>query len=400
MPNSPNQNDVTIIGASASGLMCAIEAGRRGRKVVVLDHAPKAGKKILIAGGGKCNFTNYDVGADHYLSHNPHFCKSALSRFTQWDFIAMLEQHQIPYHEREHGQLFCDRSAADIQQMLLDECQKAHVEIRLDTTIESIERSIKEERGGFTLQSSRGAYRCESLVVASGGLSIPKMGATPLGYRIAEQFGHTIQPTRAGLVPLTLHPAEKARFSPLSGIALEVTVHNRRARFRENLLFTHRGLSGPAILQISSYWQPGEAIEINLLPDLDLQGYLDAEQQAHPNSQLKSALNRLLPKRLLAQLIDPHTGEQLLKSLSRAQRKQIEQQLQQWSVYPNGTEGYRTAEVTVGGVDCDQLSSKTMESKRQPGLYFVGEVVDVTGWLGGYNLQWAWSSGWSAGQVV
>lgn len=396
MPSSTYPHDVIIIGASASGLMCAIEAGKRDRKVTVLDHAKKAGKKILIAGGGKCNFTNYTVSAENYLSHNPHFCKSALSRFTQWDFIAMMEAHQISYHERDHGQLFCDHSAADIQQMLLQECDHAGVEIQLDTIIDKIEPCDSH----FTLQTSRGTYQSESLVVATGGLSIPKMGATPLGYRIAEQFGHTIQPTAPALVPFTLSPKESSRFSPLSGIAVEAIVSNQQIQFRENLLFTHRGLSGPVILQISSYWKPGESITINLLPDLDLQAHLDREQQAHPNSQLKTRLNRLLPKRLVAKLIKAEIGEQPLKAVTPEIRRQLQQQLQQWTIQPSGTEGYRTAEVTTGGVDCDQLSSKTMESKRQAGLYFVGEVVDVTGWLGGYNLQWAWSSGWSAGQVV
>ena len=280
--------------------------------------------------------------------------------------------------------------------MLLEECQNANVKIQLDITIDSVEAGDNS----FILQSSRGVWQGESLVVATGGLSIPKMGATPLGYRIAEQFGHILQPTAPGLVPFTLQPQEKARFSPLSGIALEAIVHNEHAQFRENLLFTHRGLSGPVILQISSYWQPGESITINLLPDLELDEYLEKQRQAHPNSQIKTSLGKLLPKRLVAQLIQPTIGEQPLKSLTAETHRQVQQQLQQWTIQPNGTEGYRTAEVTVGGVDCDQLSSKTMESKLQPGLYFVGEVMDVTGWLGGYNLQWAWSSGWCAGQVV
>ncbi len=394
--SSSSHHDVLIIGASASGLMCAIEAGKRGRKVMVLDHAKRAGKKILIAGGGQCNFTNYDVTAEHYLSHNPHFCKSALSRFTQWDFIAMMEAHQIPYHERDHGQLFCDHSAADIQQMLLQECRDADISIQLDTTINCVETC----GNNFILRTSRGAYQGKSLVIATGGLSIPKMGATPLGYRIAEQFGHTVQPTTPGLVPLTLHPQDKVRFSSLTGIAVEAITHNEHAQFRENLLFTHRGLSGPVILQISSYWKPGESITINLLPDLDLEEYLKKQQKGHPNSQLKTSLGKLLPKRLVTQLINPEIGEQPLKALTTETRTQVQQLLQQWTIQPNGTEGYRTAEVTTGGVDCDQLSSKTMESRLQPGLYFVGEVMDVTGWLGGYNLQWAWSSGWCAGQVV
>lgn len=395
MPSSTTQTDVIIIGASASGLMCAIHAGQRGRKVIVLDHAEKAGKKILIAGGGRCNFTNYEVSAENYLSHNPHFCKSALSRFTQWDFIAMVEEHKIPYHQRDHGQLFCDQSARDILSMLLEECHQAGIEIHLNTKIDQVSQS----GGIFHIQTDKGDYQSSSLVIATGGLSIPKMGATPFGYRIAEQFGHHIWPTTAGLVPLTLHTEEKSRFGALSGIALEVIVSNARNHFRENLLFTHRGLSGPAILQISSYWKPGEPIQINLLPDLDLVEYLTGEQSTHPNIQLKSALNQLLPKRLVPLLLG-QPSESRLCTLSQRDFENIATLLQCWEIQPNGTEGYRTAEVTVGGVDCDQLSSKTMESKKVPGLYFIGEVVDVTGWLGGYNLQWAWSSGWSAGQVA
>jgi len=394
--SSTLQTDVVIIGASASGLMCAIHAGRRGRKVILLDHAEKAGKKILIAGGGRCNFTNYEVSAENYLSHNPHFCKSALSRFTQWDFIAMMEEHQIPYHERDHGQLFCDESARDILDMLLSECRKADITIQLNTKIESIEKVDQQ----FTIQTDKQAVQGRSLVIASGGLSIPKMGASPLGYRIAKQFGHTIRPTTAGLVPFTLHAQDRERFGTLSGIAVEVVVSSERNQFRENMLFTHRGLSGPAILQISSYWKPGESIEIKLLPDLDLIEHLTTEQQSHPNSQLKSCINKLLPKRLVALLLTQQQAERPLRSLSQQELEEVSEQLQRWTIQPNGTEGYRTAEVTLGGVDCDELSSKTMESKKEPGLYFVGEVMDVTGWLGGYNLQWAWSSGWCAGGAV
>ena len=396
MTSSSSQADVLIIGASASGLMCAIHAGQRGRKVILLDHAEKAGKKILIAGGGRCNFTNTEVSAENYLSHNIHFCKSALSRFTQWDFIAMVEAYQIPYHQRNHGQLFCDKSARDILMMLLEECRKVGIELSLNTDIET----VKKTDGIFTVTTPAISYQSESLVVATGGLSIPKMGATPFGYQVASQFHHHIWPTTAGLVPLTLHQTEKARFGTLSGIAVEAVVSNSRNQFREKLLFTHRGLSGPAILQISSYWRPGESIQINLLPDLEFIEYIHKQQLEHPNSQLKNVINKLLPKRLVALLLDESLAETPLHSLVQQQVEQVTSQFQQWSIQPNGTEGYRTAEVTLGGVDCNELSSKTMESKKEDGLYFIGEVVDVTGWLGGYNLQWAWSSGWGAGQVV
>lgn len=392
-----NSTDVIIIGASASGLMCAIEAGKRGRKVIVLDHANKAGKKILMSGGGRCNFTNYDISAENYLSHNPHFCKSALSRFTQWDFIALVEQYKIAYHEREHGQLFCDVSAKAILAMLLAECKQAGVKIILNCGIEQVE---KADIPGFVVHSSQGKFNCESLVIATGGLSIPKMGATPFGYKIAEQFGLKVWPTRAGLVPFTLHKKDKERFVPLSGIAIESVVQAGDISFRENILFTHRGLSGPAILQLSSYWQPGEPVQINLLPGIDLAESLHTAKQTHPRQQLKTAIASHLPKRLVTVLLDENTANQTLHDVSHKQIEQIARQFHEWNIVPNGTEGYRTAEVTVGGVDCDELSSKTMQSHEVPGLYFIGEVVDVTGWLGGYNFQWSWSSGWSAGQVV
>lgn len=397
MPTAITTKDVVIIGASASGLMCAIEAGKRGRNVIVLDHANKAGKKILMSGGGRCNFTNYDVSANNYISHNPHFCKSALSRFTQWDFIAMVNDYHIPYHEREHGQLFCNDSAKDILNMLLAECNKAGAKIQLNCDIGDITRL---DNGHFSISTSKGHFDSASLVVASGGLSIPKMCATPLGYKIAEQFAINIWPTTAGLVPFTLQPADKERFSPLSGIAINASVSSQRATFRENILFTHRGLSGPAILQISSYWQPGESISINLLPDIDLAEQLKKAQQQHPQQLLKTWLGQLLPKRVIGTLLDDALLNSPLQSIPHKQFVNIAQQLQAWHIKPNGTEGYRTAEVTLGGVDCDALSSKTMESKSVAGLYFIGEVVDVSGWLGGYNFQWAWSSAWCAGQYV
>jgi len=391
--------DVLIIGASASGLMCAIEAGKRGRKVIVLDHANKAGKKILMSGGGRCNFTNYDVSANNFISHNSHFCKSALSRYTQWDFIALVEKYKIPYHERDHGQLFCDISAKDILEMLLTECKKVNVEIKLKTEIKGI-KLIDKADINFKISTSNKHHSTTSLVIACGGLSIPKMSASPFGYKIAEQFNHNIWPTSAGLVPFTLHTHDKEYFSQLSGIAVDCTVSNERTEFRENILFTHRGLSGPVILQVSSYWQPGEAITINLLPDLDLPDFLRTKQSSHPKMKLKNILHELLPKRLISAILTASDLDTYLHSISNQKFTDITKQLQQKQIKPNGTEGYRTAEVTLGGVDCNELSSKTMESCKVPGLYFIGEVVDVTGWLGGYNFQWAWSSGWCAGQFV
>lgn len=397
MSDSPIQTDILIIGASASGLMCAIEAGKRGRKVIVLDHVNKPGKKILMSGGGRCNFTNYHVSAENYISHNPHFCKSALSRYTQWDFLALVNQYEIPFHERSNGQLFCNNSAKDILNMLLSECEKYSVTIKLKTEISRLE---KLPNNNFQITTDSKNYTCQSLVVATGGLSIPKMCATPLGYKIAQQFGMKVWPTSAGLVAFTLQPEDKERFSPLSGIAIESVVSNQRISFRENILYTHRGLSGPAILQISSYWQPGESISINLLPDINLAEMLKKAQQQHPQQQLKNYLALHLPKRVIDALVEESLSDKALQTLSHKEFKSVADQLQNWTIKPNATLGYRTAEVTLGGVDCDTLSSKSMESRTIPGLYFIGEVVDVTGWLGGYNFQWAWSSGWCAGQYV
>jgi len=388
------ETDVIIIGAGASGLMCAIEAGKRGRRVMVIDHANKAGKKILMSGGGRCNFTNLSIEPRNYLSHNPHFCKSALSRYSQWDFLSLVTRYQIPHHERAHGQLFCNDSARDILTMLLTECENAGVVINLDTSIDSISKSAD----GFHLITSAGRLTCQSLVVASGGLSIPKMGATPFGYKIAEQFGIPVRPTYAGLVPFTLQPEDKEKFSALSGIAVPCVVSNQKQHFAENVLFTHRGLSGPAILQISSYWRPGQKVEINLLPHSDLAQELKTQRQQKQKSKLKTVLEAHLPKRLLSCLLSEQSLNTTLPDMSDKHIGQIAEQINCWTIKPNGTEGYRTAEVTCGGVDCDALSSQSMESKNVPGLYFIGEVVDVTGWLGGYNFQWAWSSGWCAGQ--
>lgn len=397
MSDKNRQTDVVIIGASASGLMCAIEAGKRGRKVIVLDHANKAGKKILMSGGGRCNFTNMDVDASNFISHNPHFCKSALTRYTQWDFIALVDEYQIPYHQRDLGKLFCDDSAKDILNMLLAECKKVNVKILLNTDVKDI---AKAENESFIVNTSSGNFSSTSLVIASGGLSIPKMCASPLGYKVAEQFGHHIWPTSPGLVPFTLQPHDKEKLEVLSGISVEANVSNKRIQFKENILFTHRGLSGPAILQLSSYWNSGEEIEINLLPDVDVVEVLKARQAAQPNIKLKTLLSTLLPKRLVPALFDQVALDTPLQELSNVRISNIAKQLHQWKIKPNGTEGYRTAEVTLGGVDCNELSSKTMQSNKVSGLYFIGEVVDITGWLGGYNFQWAWSSGWCAGQVV
>lgn len=388
------ETDIIIIGAGASGLMCAIEAGKRGRRVVVIDHANKAGKKILMSGGGRCNFTNLSIEPQNYLSHNPHFCKSALSRYSQWNFLSLVTRYQIPHHERAHGQLFCNDSARDILTMLLAECENAGVVIKLNTSVDSLSKTAD----GFHLITSAGRFACQSLVVASGGLSIPKMGATPFGYKIAEQFGIPVRPTYAGLVPFTLQPEDKEKFSALSGIAVPCVVSNQKQHFAENVLFTHRGLSGPAILQISSYWRPGEKVEINLLPHSDLAQELKTQRQQKQKSKLKTVLEAHLPKRLLSCLLSEQSLNTTLPDMSDKHIGQIAEQINCWTIKPNGTEGYRTAEVTCGGVDCDALSSQTMESKNVPGLYFIGEVVDVTGWLGGYNFQWAWSSGWCAGQ--
>ncbi|RUO72262.1 NAD(P)/FAD-dependent oxidoreductase [Pseudidiomarina sediminum] len=381
--------DVIIIGAGAAGLHCAWQAAARGLKVVVLDHAKQAGKKILISGGGRCNFTNMYASPENYLSQNPHFCKSALSRYTQWDFIALVEKHGIAYHEKTLGQLFCDDSAKAIVRMLLDECDQHGAKVQLRTDIEQV--SWQDER--YQCVTSQGVFQAPQLVVACGGLSMPKLGATPFGYQLAEQFGHRILPVRAGLVPFTLHDAEKQAYSELSGLALDVTASTDATSFKEAMLFTHRGLSGPAILQISSYWQPGETVQIDLLPGHDAHTELQQLKQSRPKLGLRSVLQQWFPKRFALTFAEQQQWpDKNLADCSNALLTQVADTLHAWPVKPNGTEGYRTAEVTLGGVDTDQLSSKTMASKHQPGLYFIGEVVDVTGWLGGYNFQWAWAS--------
>lgn len=391
------QRDVIIIGAGAAGLFCAAEAGKRGRSVEVLDHAKKVGRKILMSGGGRCNFTNMYASAENFLSDNPHFCKSALSRYTQWDFIGLVAQYGIAYHEKTLGQLFCDDTAADIVKLLLSECDKSGATVTTRCEIISIDKTAD----GFVLSTSLGEYRCESLVVATGGLSMPKLGASPFGYKIAEQFGLPVLPTRAGLVPFTLHDQDKARLSELSGVAIDVSASANDTSFKEALLFTHRGLSGPSMLQISSYWHPGEAIEINTLPTENAHEWLMQTRQESPDALLATCLGRVFPKRVAQALIEWHAWRNVpIKQLDNKVLSTIADKLQRWEIKPNGTEGYRTAEVTLGGVDTNALSSKTMMAKNVEGLFFIGEVVDVTGWLGGYNFQWAWSSAWAAGQVV
>ncbi|ELV8625477.1 NAD(P)/FAD-dependent oxidoreductase [Vibrio cidicii] len=392
------QFDVVIIGAGAAGLMCAAEAGRRGRRVLVVDHAKKPGRKILISGGGRCNFTNNDVSAKNYLCRNPHFVKSALSQYSNWDFISMIYKYGIEFEERDHGQLFCVDSAKEIVNMLLSECDQPNITQRYQVQLTEIEKTEQ----GFVLRAGAEVFVCQSLVVATGGLSMPKLGATPYGYKIAEQFGIPVVPTCAGLVPFTLHKEDKEAFAELSGIAIpsEITAEDG-TMFKEALLFTHRGLSGPAVLQISSYWQAGQAVNVNLVPEVDLHELLTRNLEKHPNQSMKNTLAKVLPKRLVEVLIERNElSDKPLKQYNSKEWQTVIETLQQWKIAPNGTEGYRTAEVTLGGVDTDYLSSKTMECKTVSGLYFIGEVMDVTGWLGGYNFQWCWSSGFVAGQWV
>lgn len=457
------KSDVIIIGAGASGLMCAIAAGKRGRKVVVIDHAKEPANKILMSGGGRCNFTNLNISSQSYISNNPHFCKSALKQYTQWDFIELLRYHNIRFEERSHGQLFCLNSSREILDMLLKECKKVNVKFSMSCTIDKIERrecsqtlykagpadtrkqieSEEDDKNNiscgedhiFLISTSSTVYQCRSLVIATGGLAQPSSGATPFGYQIAEQFGIKVWPPSAGLVPFTLTPSDKTVSAPLSGISVESIVQIERVSsekensetkrsekgvaekkssnktasrrdlsgkisFRENILFTHRGLSGPAILQISSYWHPGDSIVVNLLPDLNLFDALILKQRELKSRKLKSILSEMLPRRLITAVVPERYCEMRFGDISNRDLRQIADRLQRWVIKPGGSEGYRTAEVTVGGVDCDAISSKTMEAREVKGLFFTGELLDVTGWLGGYNLQWAWSSGWCAGQAV
>ncbi|MRT09862.1 aminoacetone oxidase family FAD-binding enzyme [Pantoea agglomerans] len=392
------QFDVIIIGAGAAGLFCAAQAGQRGRRVLLLDNGKKPGRKILMSGGGRCNFTNLYTEPAAYLSHNPHFCKSALARYTQWDFIDLVNRHGIAWHEKTLGQLFCDDSAQQIVDLLLAECDKGNVTLRLRSKVLSVAR----DESGYTLQLNGSTVQAEKLVIASGGLSMPGLGATPFGYKIAEQFGLSVFPTRAALVPFTLHKPLLEQLQTLSGVALETTIDAQDGtRFKEAMLFTHRGLSGPAVLQISSYWLPGEFVTIDLSPATPLEAFLTAQREAHPNLSLKNSLAKILPKRLVEVLQALKVVPDItLKQLNSKQQTELAQTLHAWRIQPNGTEGYRTAEVTLGGVDTTQLSSKTMEARAVPGLYFIGEVADVTGWLGGYNFQWAWSSAWACAQAL
>ena len=385
--------DVVVIGAGAAGMMCAGIAGQRGRKVLVLEAAKAPGEKICISGGGRCNFTNLYASPAQFLSANPHFCISALSRYTQQDFMALVARHRIGWHEKALGQLFCDGSAGQIIDMLLDEMRRGGVELRLKVQVQYVEKT----GDGFTVQLASGdVLECGALVVATGGKSIPKMGATDFGYRLAEQFGVPVMDTRPGLVPLTFGGELQERLTPLAGVAVPARVTCGKTRFDEALLFTHRGLSGPAILQISSYWREGADIAINLLPGSNAMEALRAARQQSGKQSALTVLAGLLPRRLAKEIAEPDY-EGALGGLSDAKLEALAAQINDWRLVPAGTEGYRTAEVTLGGIDTHALDSKTMQARAVPGLYFIGEVVDVTGWLGGYNFQWAWSSGWCAG---
>ena len=394
--------DAIVIGAGAAGLMCALTAGARGKRVLVLDHAERVGKKILMSGGGRCNFTNTGTSPGNFLSANPHFCKSALARYTPEDFIALVDRHGIAWHEKELGQLFCDDSASHIVRMLLDECEQAHARVLTHCAVTAVTRS--EGDGVFAVTSSRGQFFAENLVVATGGLSIPRIGATGFGYALARQFGHSVLPTRAGLVPLTLGGPHAQALTELSGVALPVCVETQGVAFRNRMLLTHRGVSGPAILQISSYWQPPAPLRVDLLPEQDAETALREAQRDRPATELRTLLGEWWPKRFAQAFcahwlpdIDPTRA---LRSLAPREVLTIAQALSHWSLPANGDEGYRTAEVTLGGVDTRELSSASMQSQRVRGMYFIGEVVDVTGWLGGYNFQWAWASGHAAGLAL
>ena len=389
--------EVLIIGAGAAGLMCAATAGYRGRSVTVIDMGKKPARKILISGGGRCNFTNTNASPENYICQNPHFAKSALSRYSADDFIELVDRHGLNYHHKTLGQLFCDNSAQDLVDILLTECEWAGVNIAMRSEV----LSVKANSEGYLVVTNNQTYQCQSLVVASGGLTMPKLGASPIGYKIAEQFGLQVLPTTAALVPFTLHEHDKKRFDGLSGISIycQVTSENG-VSFNENILFTHRGLSGPAILQISSYWQAGQAVTINLLPEQTLSETIAQWQKEQPQKSVKNLLSSILPKRFIEAIASENIPEKSVNQLSHAEIASLHQYFHHWQIKPNGTEGYRTAEVTLGGVNTDELSSKTFASKKQPNLYFVGEVIDVTGWLGGYNFQFCWASGVACGQVV
>jgi predicted Rossmann fold flavoprotein len=387
--------DVVILGAGAAGLMCALRAGQRGRKVFLLDHAQQVGPKILISGGGRCNFTNRQISQDRYISSNPHFCLSALKSYTQNDFIALVEKHKIPYHEKTLGQLFCDTSARDIIGMLLMECQLGHVEIGLSQQISDISKP-----DSFNIRSTQGVIEADKLVIATGGISIPKMGATGLAYTIAEQFGLKLTTTSPALVPVTFDGKQLDFMRALSGVALDIIARYGKHSFRENMIFTHRGLSGPAVLQISSYWEDGQDIVLDLAPDVHVENFLLDRKRVRPKAELQTILSEILPQRLAQSLTAEYFTATPIGELADKYLKEAAQTLKSWKLKPTGTEGYAKAEVTLGGIDTAALSSKTMAVKTVPGLYFIGEALDVTGWLGGYNFQWAWSSGWAAGSDI
>lgn len=391
MGRSIHKYDALILGAGAAGLMCAVEAGKRGRRVAVLERAERPGKKILISGGGRCNFTNLHCTPENFISGNPHFAKSALARYTPADFIALVEKHSIPYHEKTLGQLFCDRSAQDILRMLESECAAAGVELFTKVAMQDVTRTDQ-----FEVQAADNSFRAPVMVVATGGLSIPKMGASGFGYDLARQFGVKARATQPGLVPLTFGAEDSGRYADLAGVSTEVFASCGGRRFREKMLITHRGLSGPAVLQISSYWKKAQAVSLDLVPDNEVTKALLQPQSPRTVAALLTATQVFLPKRLASQWLESHTPT----SWTNASLRDFERQIHDWQVFPAGTEGYDKAEVTVGGVDTDELSAKTMESRKVPGLYFIGEVVDVTGQLGGFNFQWAWASGACAGRAI
>ncbi|NOX40907.1 MAG: NAD(P)/FAD-dependent oxidoreductase [Alphaproteobacteria bacterium] len=388
--------DVVIIGAGAAGMMCAVEAGARGRRVLLLDHAKSLGEKIRISGGGRCNFTNLDCRAEAFLSQNPKFAISALSRFSQWDFIDRIEAEGIAWHEKTLGQLFCDGSATQIIEMFARGMAAVRVEIGLRSDVGEVRR----DKSGFTLRVAGTEVKARSVVIATGGLSIPKIGASGFGYDIARQFELAVEETRAGLVPLTFAPHDLAKIKPLAGLSVDAIVATSDAQFREGLLFTHRGLSGPSVLQISSYWREGRAISVDLMPGQDMYEFFRARKSGQGGQVPATVLSEVLPKRLARMLCQGYCGGKTLANLTEDELRGLADLVSNWAINPAGTEGYRTAEVTCGGVSTNEINARTMEARKVPGLYFIGEVVDVTGWLGGYNFQWAWSSGWAAGQVV
>ena len=393
-----NTYDVIILGGGAAGLMCAIAAGQRGRRVIVLEGSNKIGKKILMSGGGRCNFTNLHCSPAHFLSSNPNFCISALSRYTQWDFIALVEKHRVAYHEKTLGQLFCDDSSKNILAMLEAECSEAGVRVLTNCDISSVTHQTS-----YAVKCNQGDFAAESLVVATGGLSIPKMGASDFGYRLARQFGLNVLDTRAGLVPFTFSGASQALTERLSGVSLPASLSTAGMTFSESILFTHRGLSGPAALQLSSYWAPGSDVHVDLLPKLDVEAHLLRAKKTQPKTLLRTSLSDVLPRALVLELQTefwPSSCEKPIAEIADDELRRVAALLHRWTLRPSGTEGYRTAEVTLGGIDTNELSSKTMECKRRPGLYCIGEVVDVTGHLGGFNFQWAWASAQAAGQVA